>query len=179
MRLRAMTVLLMSLVGCAPDDRYSVPPGDSAGFNQTTDQHAILTQILRDVLTNPQLEVVRREYSERGVKRFALANNSHKNLPWPKDFKPRLHGYECTYLDADENKDAENTPPLLAVRLEKYDPTAVGARVPFEGNVEICLFNAGGYKGKDKVSVGGTRVFYLAKRIESGWAVEWVSMFSQ
>jgi hypothetical protein len=133
---------------------------------------AVLTRVIGDVLTNPDLEHVRLTHSKKGDKRFALVNHEEFGSVWPPGFSPSIPGYECFHIDLQKPQPQEMTAPLLGIRLDKCDlgQQEVG---PFDGNVIVSISNVGGHEGDGNLVVSGTSIYYVTKREQGGWSVSW------
>jgi hypothetical protein len=134
--------------------------------------------VVRDALTNPALAEVRLDYADRGDTRFALVNNRGRGLLWPEGYTPAVPGY--TALPPVEEGEArdDRQPPLLGLRLDKYDLAAPDDN-PHSGQIVVYVLHAGGRKGREETQIlSGTRLHYRAKLDGKRWVAEFLSLSS-
>jgi hypothetical protein len=137
------------------------------------DRNAILREVIRDVLANPQLEPTRQFYGTTGDRRLALVSNPSYGIPWPVDFDPQVPG--CTVVRTTEAAE-ENQPKsrLLGIRLDWFD-LGKKANPLFDGPVHITILNAGGSGATGVVVVGGCSVCYQPVKDGTNWTAKFLS----
>ncbi|MBM3993933.1 MAG: hypothetical protein FJ303_07250 [Planctomycetes bacterium] len=114
----------------------------------------IVPALLADLLTNPRLKATREYVGTPGDKRFALVNSDA--WTWPKDFQPRIQGYELTPTAPEGNR-------LLGIRIDRYQAgTTPGTTLA----IRVTLLNAGGTRNGP--APGGCTLRYNARPDDTG-----------
>jgi hypothetical protein len=135
-----------------------------------SDEEVVLEAVIRDALTNPSLESVRLDCAPPDDRRFALVDGHDSRYPrWPAGLRPVVPGRIYTSPPVLSSRD--QAPPLLGLRLDHCDLAQKGIN-PFRGNVWICMFNAGGWKGHEHLPWNGISIYYIARRGPTGWVVQ-------
>jgi hypothetical protein len=145
------------------------PPPKPAGKPLALDDDgkAILQAVLTDVLTNPHFADTRAFYGTPADKTVALVDGD--KLGWPKDFTAKLHGYK--QVEPVQSDPFSEHRRLLGIRLDKFDLKEKKSH-PFEGPIEICLFNAGG--NANGGIIGGCSIYYRPRRDGQRWTVDFL-----
>jgi hypothetical protein len=142
-------------------------PATPLPFNDEVNE--ILQLVVKDVLTNPDLKGTREFYGTAKDKTVALVDN--ERLGWPKEFKPDTHGYRLVKVREDPFVNGRR---VLGVRVDKFDLNDKET-APFRTPIEVCLFNAGG--SANGGVIGGCTVYYVPKRVDKRWTVEYAGCF--
>lgn len=147
------------------------PPATPPELLIDAKRRAILQAVLADVLTNPELQSTRAFYGTPADRTVVLAEDLR--FAWPAAFLPDLAGYKR--LDA-SNDPFENRRRILGIDLRRFDVDATSARreTQLGGPIEVCLFNAGGTANGG--TIGGCSVYYVPKRIDGRWTVEYTGL---
>jgi hypothetical protein len=162
MRLSFCWILLA--VGCLPSSSRD------EGTEIRGDREQVLDQIVRDVLTNPDLNPVRQFYSTPNDSLIGLSTDS--TVPWPVGYMPKVDGFQFVFLNP-ENKERSMPrklgitihrfvfPPVFSEDLKNADPTPIS----------VGYFNIGGSAngGAD----GGCHVSYKVRLEGKSWIVEY------
>ena len=122
------------------------PPPPPLPLND--DVKAVLQAVITDVLTNPDLTIIRESYGTAKDKTLALMPS--EKIGWPRDFHPALHGYQLVVPNP-----FDHPRPVLGIRIDRFGLKEKEADVaPIE------------------IQVGGCSVSYLPKRKGDRWIVE-------
>jgi hypothetical protein len=142
----------------------AVPPAGKP-LSLDDDGKAILQSVVTDILTNPELADTRKFYGTAADRTVALVDGD--KLSWPKEFQVNLHGYKArTPVRLDPFQEQRR---VLGIRLDKFDLKEKKSD-PFEGPIEVCLFNAGG--SANGAVIGGCSVYYQPQRAGKRWTVK-------
>jgi hypothetical protein len=166
MRKAVLFVLTAALLGV--DGDHSAPAAAMTLLHQgdpaRSDRDLILDAVIRDILTNPWLKVVRADYGSPDGKQIALQSLVEDGLCWPGGYHPRVVGY--TFVPAPKGPVDEKKPRMIGLRLDKFRPDEKVSG-PFDASIEVVIYNAGGVKDGDPS--GGCRLFYTVERRGKEW----------
>ena len=126
----------------------------------TDDEKQILQAVITDILTNPELKHLQRDYGAEKDKTFRLMNSNA--VSWPPDFQLETHGYKQIHDDRDPFAEPRR---VLGIRVSKLDLKQKKAQM-FNRAVEVGVTDANG-------SVfGGCSLYYDPKMVGKRWTVE-------
>ena len=137
----------------------------------TEDAKAILQAVLSDLLTSKDIADSRKFYGTEADRTILLSNTGH--WEWPEGFRPDLHGYNLVTSRPGPFAPRSKRNRVLGVRLDRFEPDAKPMG-PFNTSIVVCLFNAGGSANGEVI--GGCFVFYVPKRVDNKWVVEFTGL---
>ena len=137
----------------------------------TEDAKAILQAVLSDLLTSKDIADSRKFYGTEADRTILLSNTGH--CEWPEGFRPDLHGYNLVTSRPGPFAPRSKRNRVLGVRLDRFEPDAKPMG-PFNTSIVVCLFNAGG--SANGAVIGGCFVFYVPKRVDNKWVVEFTGL---
>ena len=89
---------------------------------------------------------------------------------WPRGFRPELHGYKLVSGRPGPFAPRAKRNRVLGVRIDRFEPGAK-AQGLFDAPIAVCLFNAGG--SANGAVIGGCTVYYVPKRVDGKWVIEY------
>jgi hypothetical protein len=144
-----------------PKEEEDAPPKTRLPLEEDTKQ--ILQSIVKDALTNPELESTRAFYGTPEDRAFSLGDSD--KLGWPKGFEPEVKGYKRVSVRRDPFKDGRR---VLGIRLDKFN-LKEKATDPRSSPIEVCLYNAGGSANGEVI--GSCTAYYSVRRVGKRWTV--------
>jgi hypothetical protein len=152
-----------------PEDEKPAPVTPLPSDDQTM---AILRSVVKDALTNPDLEYLRESFGTPKDKTFTLIDGD--KLGWPKKFHPDRPGFKLVEVKLDPFVDQNR---VLGIRLDRFDlKQKDGPHV--DEPIMVCLFNAGGHANGHGADNGGF-VYYKPKRVGHHWTVQFCGAEAQ
>ena len=135
------------------------------------DTKAILQVVLDHLLTSKDIASSRQFYGTEADRTILLSNTG--KWAWPDGFRPDLHGYKPVTGRPGPFAPRAEWNRVLGVRIDRFEPDAK-PKGPLGGPIEVCLFNAGGEANGSVI--GGCFVYYVPKRVDGKWTVEFAGL---
>ena len=170
MRQLVILPITAMLIGCShPANEAMVPSPVTAKLVPVARcaHEMILDAILRDVVTNPDLQDERNFYGMPYEKHIALVSNPGYGVPWPESYRPQMDGFTVHRVREDA-EGREDQPRMLGVRIDKMNLEQRDCGL-YNSPIEVTILNGGGTR--DGIVGGGCSVYYSPRSEGERWTV--------